>query len=179
MPTFPPESGLIVSLPDGAWFRFQDCATYRRLNGRSLKEMDFGYWHEVHHCIFLLELKDYFISPRTLPTDLVSELVDKGRHALLMMHAAWQGKGEGGALAAELPEGCRRETPLQLKFVLKLRREEVPQLGTLQSAIRLPVLVYADLLGLTASVQILDHERAIARGLPLADASLPGPPMRG
>ncbi|MEO5727999.1 MAG: hypothetical protein ABI134_09775, partial [Byssovorax sp.] len=61
MPTFPPESGLLVSLPDGAWFRFQDCATYRRLNGRSLKEMDFGYWHEMHRCIVLLELKDYFI----------------------------------------------------------------------------------------------------------------------
>ncbi|MEO5728284.1 MAG: hypothetical protein ABI134_16700, partial [Byssovorax sp.] len=123
-------------------------------------------------------LKDYFISPRTIPTDLVSELVAKGRHSLLMMHAAWQRKGEGSALSAELPEQCRREANLQLKFVLKLRKEEVSRLGTLQDAIRLPVLVYADLLGLTASVQILDHERAIARGLPLADAPLPGPPVR-
>ena len=171
MPTFPPESGLIVSMPDGVWFRFEDCATYRRLNGRSLKEMDFGYWDEAYRCIFLLELKDYHVSPRTIPTNLVSELVAKGRDALVMMHAAWQRKGEGGALFAELPEECRREARLELRFVLKLRNEEVSRLGTLQDSIRLPMLVYAELLGIAANVRILDHEGAIARKLPLTDAS--------
>jgi hypothetical protein len=165
-------------LPDGAWFRFEDCATYRRLNGRSLKEMDFSYWDEAHQCIKLLELKDYYAPPRAIPTELVSELTAKGRHALLMMHAAWHGKGEGATLCTELPEVCRRAVPLQLKFVLKIRKEEVANLGKLQDAIRLPVLVYAELLGLIASVQVLDHARAIKKGLPLADASGPEAPPR-
>jgi hypothetical protein len=51
------ESGVEVTLPQGVGFRFCDCATYKQLSGRHLKEMDFGWWDEGRGKLVLLEPK--------------------------------------------------------------------------------------------------------------------------
>lgn len=34
------EPGVVLTLPDNNYFRFQDCLTYNELKGKGLKEMD-------------------------------------------------------------------------------------------------------------------------------------------
>ncbi|WP_437914627.1 hypothetical protein WME73_02565 [Sorangium sp. So ce302] len=169
MPVFQ-ESGLIVSLPDGASFRFADCPTYRTLSGRSLKEMDFGYWDDQRRRMVLLEVKDY--SDRS-PKDehLLETMVAKGRDSLLMLNAAWQRRGAGRALVEEIPGVFREEVPVRLYFILKVRQSEFASLRHLRDPIRTKVLVYAELLGLNANVQFLDHQKAMTIGLPVAEVS--------
>jgi hypothetical protein len=132
--------------------------------------MDFGYWHEEHGCVVLLELKDYS-RPTPLPSDLLDELVAKGRDGLLMTHAVWSGRGAGRELAEQLPDVFRAEARVRLCFVMKLGRQEVVSLRPLRDLLKYRVLVYAELLGLKASVQLLDHETARAKGLPVAEPS--------
>jgi hypothetical protein len=53
------ESGLRITLPNGENFRFQDFPSYKKLNGKNLSEMDFGWWDATKNTLFLLEVKDY------------------------------------------------------------------------------------------------------------------------
>ena len=79
------ESGLRVTLPDGASFRIQDLQTYNQLKGRKLREMDFCWFNKNSNQINLLEIKDY--SYYDLPEHLVDVLQDKTVDTLLLLCA--------------------------------------------------------------------------------------------
>lgn len=174
MPSFE-ESGLIITLPEGAWFRFADQPTYKRLCNKSLKEMDFGCYTGAKGCLELFELKDYSEQPE-LPRHLVDNLVSKGRDSLLMLHAAWSGRGEGRTLGAQLPNACRNESKLRLYFVIKLERTQMTAFAAIRDMVRPRVQVYADVLGLAATVNTLDHVSAMRRQLPITEAVRPNAP---
>ncbi len=69
------ESGLIITLPDGEHFRFQDCQAYKEVSGRNLKEMDFGWWQNDTNTLWLIEIKEY--SNLTSEEQLPDYLLDK------------------------------------------------------------------------------------------------------
>ena len=167
------ESGLRFTPPSSACFRFADCETYRRMNGRQLSEMDVGYWDEPHQAIVLLELKDY--ASREPARALVPKLVAKGRDCLVMLHAVWTELGDTARdLRHEMPEAFHMQQKLRLFFVLKAGAEGIskealtPMRGQLENAIK----AYAELLGIRSLVVLLlDHEGAIRRGLPVSVVS--------
>jgi hypothetical protein len=163
------ESGLRVTLPEGCSFRLEDCRAYQRLGGRQVSEMDFGWWDDGRQAIQLLELKDY--STRTPSFELLPKLVAKGRDCLVMLHAVWQSLSDTArALGAELPERCRAPQKLRLFFVVKTgtgglsRVDILPLKDSLESHIK----AYAELLGVRGLIVfLLDHDKAIEKGLPV------------
>lgn len=167
MPSFN-ESGLIITLPEGSWFRFADQPTYKRLCAHSIKEMDYGCYASAKNCIELFELKDYS-RHLDLPSHLVDNLVAKGRDSIVLLHSAWSNRGEGRVLRGELPDECRSESPLRLYFVVKMAKTHVAQFATIRDHVRTRVRVYASVLGLSVNVQALDHHTAIKYQLPIAE----------
>lgn len=173
------ESGLTISLPEGASFRFEDTATYRRLRGRALKDMDFGYFDGEAGCLVLVELTSYEKASDLPKSDvLLAEMIAKARDSLLMLQAAWRGYGEGRALAPELPAPCRSRSPVRLCFVMKLRPEHravfTPvTMSNVWGRLRTCVIACAELLGLEVHVELLEHRRAMER-LPITEAGTIG-----
>lgn len=136
MATYPPESGLVLTLPDGLHFRFQDLPAYRRLSGCHLKEMDFAWVHEDEdedkRALYLLEVRSYLQVTETLtgadfipvkdhpPPERFQVLVDKITDTLLMLVAAWEGAEWGAGLAAQLPPAVRNRMPLKVIVAVEL-----------------------------------------------------------
>ena len=181
MPPFE-ESGLRVTLPEVGSFRFSACATYHRLSGRQVTEMDVGWWDEARQAIYLLEIKDY--SRHEAKKDLRSNLIAKGRDCLVMLHASWRDVSDvGRALLRELPERCRTPQRLRLFFVLKdgdagHAKELIP---AIKDDLENHIKAYAELLGMgRLDVVLLDHVKAIEKGLPITVieplAPVPPPP---
>jgi hypothetical protein len=85
MPIFQ-ESGLRITLPDGECFRFQDCPSYKTLNGKNFSEIDFCWWDSTKNTLWLLELKDYsHVTPsEKLPNHLLEKLTNKVTDSLLI-----------------------------------------------------------------------------------------------
>jgi hypothetical protein len=168
MPSFE-ESGLRVALPDEGSFRLSACRTYQGISGRRVSEMDFGWWDEAKQSISLLEIKDY--STRQPARDLLSHLVPKGRDWLVMLHAVWRDASDlARALREDLPEHCRTPQKLRLFFVLKVAPGGLPRehLPAINSALADHIQAYAELLGIRGLVVLLlDHEKAIEKGLPI------------
>jgi hypothetical protein len=163
------ESGFSIRLPDGLWFRLASTETYRRLGGRALKEMDFGYLDEAARRLVLVELTSYdraMAAPES--KQLLPEMIAKARDSLLMLQAVWRGHGEGKALALELPEACRTESRLLLCFVVKLNAVQPVSfvMSDLRGRLKSCMTVGAELLGLEVDVELLDHRKAMEK-LPL------------
>ncbi len=169
MPPFE-ESGLRVTLPEEGSFRFSECPTYQRISGRNVSEMDVGWWEEKWQAIVLLEIKDY--STQLPRKDLMSSLLAKGRDCLVMLHAVWHGVSAiGKTLGADLPERCRQPQRLVLYFVLKVGTGMTAKelLVNIKESLENHVNAYAEVLGMRRiTVILLDHEKAIAKGLPLS-----------
>jgi hypothetical protein len=172
MPTFD-ESGLRLTLPEGAWFRFERMDGYNDLKPYAVSEMDFGWWHDPEQVFVLLEVKDY--SVHEAQQDLRAKMIAKGRDCIVMLHAAWHGTSDiGRRLCAALPEPCRVPRRLQIRFVIKVGAGLPTELLTtyadhVQNAVR----KYANLLGIRCGVAVLDHHKAIQKGLV---SPIPPPP---
>jgi hypothetical protein len=165
------ESDLSISLPEGSSFRFAKTATYQRLGGRSLKEMDFGYFDEAKGSILLVELTSYRKATEAPKSAvLLTEMITKARDSLLMLQAAWRGHGEGKALAPELPQSCRKELRLRICFVMKLRPEHLVSfaMSDIRGRLKTCVAACAELLGLEVHVELFDHTTAM-RKLPITE----------
>ncbi len=171
-------SELSISLPDAAWFRFESTATYSRLRGRALKDMDFGYFDEAESRLVLVELSSYSKSADPPVSKLLlQEMITKARDALLMLQAAWRAHGEGKALVRELPEPCRKEARVRVCFVIKLTPEHRAALTPIAMAniagqLRSAVVTSAGLLGLDVHVELFDQRSVLGR-LPITEP-LPG-----
>jgi hypothetical protein len=175
MPVFE-ESGLRITLPEETAFRFADMRAYGKLKGCQVSEMDFGWRNEEKGAVCLMEIKDYSapgqsLSREQLTEHLIPKLVAKGRDCLLFLRAAWNGLSElAGALREELPSSCRVDQPVRLFFVLKrdskLLAAELPMF--LKDKLTADLRAYASILGIRASVILVDHEKAIRMKLPVS-----------
>jgi len=172
MPVRRREKDLEITLPDDAFFRFEERPTYaRNLCGAALKEMDFAYFDAPAREMILVEFSSYERSTKPVERKaLIAEMIAKGRDSILMLQAAWRGYGAGRALCSELPEICRKPERLRLCFVLKLTPEQIEKLhmsdtqGLLRSAVR----AAAGLLDLDVAVDLMSHRQAMAR-LPITE----------
>lgn len=103
------ENSLVVTVPDGRYFRFGDCEAYDRVKGKSMKEMDVG-WLTTDDDLWLLELKDY---GKHIPADLRPQLPKlqnnvplKVQDTLAMLGAAWAGTNWGEDLLQNIRDTC-------------------------------------------------------------------------
>ncbi|WP_295431864.1 hypothetical protein [uncultured Thiodictyon sp.] len=164
------ESGLSVSLPVGAHFRFADLPGYQALCGQHLKEMDFA-WIDNGE-LLLLEVRDYggscatlsgadFVPGQRLPIPWrFQTLIDKLTDSLLMLLAAWAGTGRGQALRAQLPTPARARLPLRLVVAIELPAALTIHLGPLRDMLNQRLrgrIALADV----SSVALLDYTRLI------------------
>jgi hypothetical protein len=162
------ESGFVFSPSDGAWFRFANCPTYKRLCGVGICEMDFAYRDPARGHVVLLEIKDY--TGRDTPSHLVDSLIAKGRDSLIMLHSVWRAyAGQGASLRDELPEFFRVPSRLQLIFVLKVDRHTrmMTPLNEMGDQLGWKIRPYLGLLGLEGRAILMDQEKALRIGLPL------------
>ncbi len=121
MPRFV-ESGIEVSFQHDTWFRLSEMEPYRRLSGKRLKEMDFGYWDGGSETLWLIELKgievwfdpkdddcspepiDQMPVPRARQERLVDDLVGKATDSLMILSAVWSGTSSGKSFASLFPD---------------------------------------------------------------------------
>jgi len=164
------ESGLIITLPDGEHFRFQDCQAYKQLSGVNLKEMDFGWWQTDTNTLWLIELKEYahLTYEEQLPDYLLDNLVNKATDSLLMLAAMWAKTNQGLKLAECLPPVIHQFSGrLKLFFILKIDKIAFKsQIGVLKDELKNRLrgrIAFFDV----RHVTLVDHLTAIKCGLPL------------
>jgi hypothetical protein len=112
------ESGLKIILPDDHSFRLQDCQVYKKLSGKNLSEMDFGWYDITKNILLLLEIKEYSeLQPEDkLIERLLPKLVDKATDTLLILSSIWSKSAKGQELATDLPVSCQN-FPQRIKIV--------------------------------------------------------------
>jgi hypothetical protein len=118
------ESGLVITLPDGEHFRFQDCQAYKRLSGQFLKEMDFGWWQADKNTLWLIEIYASLMPEEQLPAHLLDNFVNKATDSLLILAALWAKTNQGLEFASCLPPQIH-QFPKRLKFFFILKIDEV------------------------------------------------------
>lgn len=168
------ESPFEVDLPADDSFRFQDIPAYKRLKGRHLKEMDFGWWDLDRHTLWLLELKDYQgMSPQErLPSNLLAVLRGKAKDTLLMLSATWLATSTGREIARSLPQSCKRWPGLRAKikmvFVLRVtKKHRKADLAPLRDKLKEELRGALELFD-APDAQLLDHNTAMKLvGLPI------------
>jgi len=171
------ESDLTITLVDGEHFQFESCATYIRLKGQNLKEMDFAWWDSTTNTIWFLELKDYSRLPliEQLSDGFVEELAKKATDVLLMLSSIWINSLKGQQLCSDILSFCpvfpTARQQLKLVFVVKIGPYHQPQLHleTLQTKLRNDLRGYMSLFDLTINdVLLIDPSTAPNFGLPVA-----------
>jgi len=137
------ESGMQVFPPQPA-FRLQDCPTYIKLKGQSLKEMDVGWWDSQTERIYLVELRgkevwDSFDSDATHASKyLLNNFERKANDVLLMLGAMWSQTEIGTELQADLPPEVHKYPKtgnIKMIFVVDTPTGRRPLLGALQTAL--------------------------------------------
>jgi hypothetical protein len=166
MPIFE-ESGLRITLPDRDSFRFQDCPSYKTLNGKNLSEIDFCWWDLTKNTLWLLELKDYsHLTPsEKLPNHLLEKLTNKVTDSLLILSSVWSGSLQGQKICAELPTFCHtfpiQPSKIKIVFVLKITSPHLKlELSPLKTRLRDKLGGRLQLFDVT-HVTLVDHETAI------------------
>ncbi len=172
MPIFE-ESGLRITLPDGESFRFQDCPSYKTLNGKNLSEIDFGWWDSAKQTFWLLEIKDYsHLTPaERLPNYLLEKLTNKVTDSLLILSSIWSGSLQGQEIRAELPTFCHtfpiQPSKIKIVFVLKISNPHLKlELSPLKTRLRDKLGGRLQVFDIT-HVTLVDHETAIKMSLPI------------
>jgi hypothetical protein len=103
------ESGFVVRLPKATSFRFSECAAYKSLSGRFLKEMDVGWWDEKNSILILLELKGreiwdgFDFGKGKAHIRLMEGIKTKATDTLLILTAVWIRTQVGQAMRGDLP----------------------------------------------------------------------------
>lgn len=167
------ESGIIIDLPEGESFRFQDNAAYQKLKGKNLAEMDFAWWDNSKQILWLLDVKDYsqLTPPERLPDYLLDKLINKVTDSLMILSSVWSNSKQGQQIKTDLPVSCQTfpSEPRRLKivFVLKIQnptlKVDLPPLKTRLVSRLQGRLALFDLNNIT----LVDHEIAVKMGLPL------------
>ena len=168
------ESGFKVSLPKDLNFRFCEMPVYQSLSGKSLKEMDLGWWDEVKGRLILLELRgneiwDGFDIHLTAGDYLVSSLTGKANDVLLMLAAAWSETELGLEIKSHLPNNARRyngEGSLKLIFLIDTPVSRKPLLLPVKDELNRIMAGRTRLFGVN-HITIVDFDTAVKMGLPV------------
>jgi len=162
------ESGLLVTLPDGASFRIQDLQTYIHLSGRKLREMDYCWFDIDSNSINLLEVKDYSNHGFQVD-DLTTVLQEKTIDTLFLLCATWLNTTKGAEIRVDIPDNFKdysRSKRIRIFHIIKANRNNLPLLHTIKD--RLNQLLSGKLTLLNIPRVILtDHNTAIRIGLPI------------
>lgn len=166
------ESGLRLTLPDGAHFRLAATVGYRDLSGQHLKEMDFAWVHDGK--LVFLEVKDFtettamlsgadFVPVKGQPTPRrFDDLIGKVTDTLMMLLAAWSGNDWGNRLCAELPAVARTPMPLVLAVGLDLPASLKVHLSAIRTAVNARLQGRLQLVGVGA-VALMDYDTLMSR----------------
>lgn len=173
------ESGFRVSVPRESSFRFDETATYRKLSGAGLKEMDLLWWDAATERLIALELKgeelwDAFDREQESAHAYLVQVVDrKVTDALLMLAAVWSGTAFGESLKEEIPERFSTYPgDKKLKFVCLIDTPPTrkPLLVAVKDAVNLRASGRVRLFG-ADRVTLLDADTARKMGLPITRSS--------
>lgn len=127
------ESGMTVDLTNYLHFRFQDCQGYKKIKGLGIKEMDFGWWNENNNCLYLLELKDYTSSQRSLTdreksAQLLDNLWKKSVDVLFMLSALWLNNEGSREIKPCFPEKIYQKCNIRIYHLINCDRLFEPHL---------------------------------------------------
>lgn len=172
MPKLIEESGLLFDPPDTT-VRLEAAPYFvEHFKRYGLGEMDFVWWDPAQQIVHLLELKDY--SLRSLPPDLVGELVQKATDCLLLLGSIHYGLPHADGIKGMLPSACHakptRAGAIRLTFVLKMARpDQAYELQSMRDALLNRLKGRLELLGLRpfTTVLLLDQWTARERGVPI------------
>jgi len=169
------ESGLLIGLPDGDSFRFQDNTAYQKLKGQNLAEMDFAWWDASNSTLYLMDVKDYsHLTPsEKLPEPLLEKLIAKVTDSLMILSSAWIGTNQGQQIKIDLPTSCQsfplKPNRLKIIFVLKIKNSSLKaELSPLKTRLVNRLQGRLALFDLR-NVTLIDHEIAINMGLPITE----------
>ncbi|MFA8298728.1 MAG: hypothetical protein ACEPOV_01045 [Hyphomicrobiales bacterium] len=117
------ESGITLNLPEDRSFRFENCKSYKEINGFSFKEMDACWYDNKKQTLYLVELKDYSQVPNTREKsrDLITNLVKKSTDSLQMVLAMLLDTEHGNKFQAEI--GWDLPVGTSLKFISIIKTE--------------------------------------------------------
>lgn len=165
------ESGLIITLPDGEHFRFQDCHAYKPLSGQNFKGMDFGWWQTNRNTLWLIEIQEYanLTQEEQLPRHLLDNLAKKATDSLLMLAAIWAKTHQGLELAPCLPPQVY-QFPRRLKFFFIFKIDDMifkSKMLHLKDALKNQLRGRFALFDVK-HVSLVDHLTAIKCDLPIA-----------
>ncbi len=171
------ESGLEISPPSGCCFRFCDIDEYRKLSGRNLKEIDFGWWDDCTGRLILLEIKGKEVWNEVRQAGastnsfqfLVSVLTQKVVDSVAMLSALWIGTDWGVRVRRFLPQRLHEyvgDGRLRVVFLLDTALPDKALLGVLRDRVNAKLAGKLALLGLSR-VTVTDFETGARMGLPV------------
>ncbi len=138
------EGMLVVSLPEGRYFRLEDAATHEAIKGQGLTDVDFAWMADDDAHLWLMELKDYGPdSPGDLGQSLVKlrdQLPKNFVHAALVVSSIWARTPFGKTLRADIeatfPGFPEAACPMRAVAIIHLENpQDVALLAGLQDAI--------------------------------------------
>lgn len=146
--TWVEESGYEFELPEGRYFRFDECETYRtQLSHAHVSDVDFV-WHEETssdpgHVVWLTEVKNVRRegASRFNADEFVDDLVGQLTDGILMICGMWASSRMGRRLLSDAQAKCQEfpESPADVRVLLafRLERSDSPQmLGPVVDRIR-------------------------------------------
>lgn len=174
MPTYR-ESGLAINLPEDSSFRLSECSAYQDLKGKSLKEVDFGWWDTTRNTLWLLELEEFeWLKPgERLPEYLFERFMAKATDSLMILSSVWFSSAKGTQFKVSLPSFCHAfpfpPRKIKIVFILKIDRELVQaQIPALRDRLRNRLEGRIALFDMRkSSVILMDHYTAIEMGMPI------------
>lgn len=164
------EGAFLVSVPEDAYFRFEDCPTYQLVGSHGVSEVDFG-WKGEGDGLWLMELKDYGAAGGELHQDieeLENRLPESLVHSYLLLSTVWADAALGRRLRADIektfpafPENTR---PVRVALIVNTQsvadRVYLPRLKTaIQDAVA--VVGFQDVLVLDASDDRIESDLGI------------------
>ncbi|MCF7809365.1 hypothetical protein K9N50_00100 [bacterium] len=162
------ESGLRITLPDGASFRIQELQTYIHLKGKNLREMDYCWFDIDRNRINLLEVKNYSMHSFQ-EDDLTIVLLEKTIDTLFLLCATWLNTPKGSEIRGDIPEDFRiydHTKKIRVFHVIKTNHTNLPLLHPIKDELNRLLSGKLTLLNIPRVI-LADHNSAIRIGLPI------------
>lgn len=165
------EGTIIIEGEQGRCFCLEECDAYRKVKGRSVKVVDFGW--VMSDSLYIAEIKDFGPSNRGSFSDVQNALEEslqkKVRDTLFMIAAVWADTEWGRKLYADIRDTCEvfPKEPCTIRPYVFIRLESMtanPLLDPLTDTLRAELAGVADMFDVR-DIQVLPVDYRLNRRL--------------
>lgn len=154
------ESNITLNFPDTNYFRFADCAGYKRLSGYSFKEMDACWYDTTTNTYWLFELKDFTqVDVRQTLGDKVQEFVKKAVDSLCMFLSI-KHSYNAQDLEACIPIQLSIDTQFKFVIIVHCHSSQKADIQLLHNSFRHQFKPYSELFNVK-HYAVMEHSSAI------------------